>query len=439
MNNKSLLVGGCIALLISLGLGGCNTANKNSIFRVAPTNSNGTILIDAKQRAILTQNVTEKVKGPDGKLYDRQITRACAEPNPDAFSVLSSSLSLAGSFEGKSGESLATQLTKSIGESGLNIGLRTQSIQILRDMMYRLCERYFNGAIGPEELKKQAARDHRLVIAVLAIEQLTGAIVPRPAAIISSSTADTGANLLETQKNLEKGREILKKSTEAFDNANAVATTARKAADTKRAEANDPKNAPNSTALEKEAVKLEGEASTEEMKAKDLERQMQEDQANVSALEEKRDAAKSVQSGTSGGAKFSNAPSPSCCTSKTGDCCRPLSDKQTKIIAETVTTLITSAFKDTNEVVLQCLSEIKGNDDAKEWCLNYLASEQTNADANKAHAEARQLEARTVLVAEYFKGLTKVAPLFKEGVLPDGVVSQGGILDLKILGNPPEE
>ena len=115
-------------------------------------------LIDAKQRAILSSTVNDRF-------------RFCAEPSPDAFTTFSSVLNL-------SKDETAT-LRAALSESGVNIGLRTQTITVLRDMMYRLCERYLNEGINSEALTIQAARDQRLIASILAIEQLTGAVQPR--------------------------------------------------------------------------------------------------------------------------------------------------------------------------------------------------------------------------------------------------------------------
>src|SRR3546814_17556486 len=68
---------------------GC-TANENSIFRTYDGTANKIALIDAKQRAILSN----KIDPPDEKPRIGKIsTRICAAPSPDVFSVLSSALS----------------------------------------------------------------------------------------------------------------------------------------------------------------------------------------------------------------------------------------------------------------------------------------------------------------------------------------------------------
>lgn len=50
---------------------------------------------------------------------------------------------------------------------------RIQTINLLRESMYRTCERYLSGAINHESFVVQAGRDWRAMLAILAIEQLT--------------------------------------------------------------------------------------------------------------------------------------------------------------------------------------------------------------------------------------------------------------------------
>jgi hypothetical protein len=89
--------------------------------------------------------------------------------------------------------SLLFGFSGSSAEQGSTIA-RTQTINLLKEVMYRTCERYANGGIGPLELGVQAIRDQRLIIAALAIEQLTGAVMPKPTIIGAAGSAGTGAD-----------------------------------------------------------------------------------------------------------------------------------------------------------------------------------------------------------------------------------------------------
>jgi hypothetical protein len=81
-----------------------------------------------------------------------------------------------------------------VSESAANIGLRTQSIQILRDGFYRLCEAYMNG-LSEEQYTIMLRRYQTNMVALLAIEQLTGAVKGGDAVI--SASAGSGMDLRE--------------------------------------------------------------------------------------------------------------------------------------------------------------------------------------------------------------------------------------------------
>lgn len=127
------------------------------------------ILIDAKQRGIFTRNA-----------------RMCAEPSPDALSALAASNKL--DLATPQGTSIGEAL--SISEAAGSIGLRTQSIQLMRDHMYRLCEAFQNGAITPFTFELLHRRFQTTMVAILAIEQLTG--VARPPAVVLGGSSTAG-------------------------------------------------------------------------------------------------------------------------------------------------------------------------------------------------------------------------------------------------------
>lgn len=191
-----LEVAGIILIGGSLLLSGC--ANLNSIYREAYLSRNepSIIIVDAKQRAILTSPRPAAVSDSSGKLQFVESYRAfCAEPSPDVFSVLSQAASASGQF-GRDTTSInaALQAAFSNSEAGSTIP-RTQTINMLREMMYRTCERYMSGALSKLEFPIQAVRDQRIMVSILAIEQLTGAVTPRPVALLASSNASSGQDM----------------------------------------------------------------------------------------------------------------------------------------------------------------------------------------------------------------------------------------------------
>jgi hypothetical protein len=81
------------------------------------------------------------------------ITITCAEPSPDALTALSTSVGTSA----ETAKAIANLAISSV-ESAASIGLRTQSIQQLRDGMYWPCEAYAGGAMDDAEYNSQQRR-----------------------------------------------------------------------------------------------------------------------------------------------------------------------------------------------------------------------------------------------------------------------------------------
>ena len=172
--------------LAALSLAAC--ANLNSIHRVSDLRAEGQIeMIDAKQRAIISvptisATSTQRSEQDVSALQSTKF-RVCAEAAPDVFSIYA----LAAAAEGRAsfapgedaGRDLEGLATLSAAETASTIE-RTQTINLIRESMYRTCERYLSGAIGADTMEIQAARDQRAMVAILAIEQLTGVVKRRP-------------------------------------------------------------------------------------------------------------------------------------------------------------------------------------------------------------------------------------------------------------------
>jgi hypothetical protein len=165
--------------VVPLLLIGC--ANLNSIHHDLDTSQGRGAMVDVKQRAIIVSKNT----------YD---TRICAEPSPDAMS--SYALQLAA--EGKAPTKEALELAFNQKEGSAFVGLRTQSIQVLRDQMYRICEAYLSHGISSGEYELLMRRSQRVMVALLAIEQLTGVMRrPQPMSFMSASAGIQGDTVLK--------------------------------------------------------------------------------------------------------------------------------------------------------------------------------------------------------------------------------------------------
>jgi hypothetical protein len=156
---------------------GC--ANLNSIHRNLNISDGNGVLIDIKQRAIIA------VKTEKGQ------TMVCAEPSPEAMSAYMAELAAKGEVATKS----AAQLTTAAREASSFTGLRTHSIQLLRDVMFNNCLRFINGTLTSGEYNMEARILQKQMVALLAIEQLTGIVRVPTVAIDTSSSAEASRSL----------------------------------------------------------------------------------------------------------------------------------------------------------------------------------------------------------------------------------------------------
>lgn len=161
------------ALAASSALCGCAAMDSLHWSYPGPGNSR-VITVDAKQRHLILNKVVTKV---GGNVTNEQI-RACAEPAPDTMAAYSSSLA---GFLGLAPRE--AQFSSAAGETVASLE-RTQTVNLLREMLYRTCERWLSGALDQKQFLALSARDHRSLVAVLAVEQLTGVVKP-PSTIIS--------------------------------------------------------------------------------------------------------------------------------------------------------------------------------------------------------------------------------------------------------------
>ncbi len=197
MNVKALLV----ILLIPI-CGGC--ANFETLERSTRLPHHGlAIHLDAPQRLVFSDK--------DGNL--------CAEPSPDALQAYAASLGAGISAPSYGAASLAYALEA----SSASIGLRTQSITLMRDALYRICEASHNGSLVHGDVVQLLERSQDLTLGVLAIEQLTGAVVARQAILTSAANASAAANISNTQASLNNAmaNEELKKAAVATAEADA--------------------------------------------------------------------------------------------------------------------------------------------------------------------------------------------------------------------------
>lgn len=235
-----------IVLSCCMVIAGC--ANLDSIYRPIDVNGNA-VSLDAKQRAIFSASGTKQAV-------------VCAEPGPDALSAYGASFS--GTFARSPTEQ--AQLSAALAEQSASIGLRTQSIQLMRDTMYRACEGYLSGGITATQFYLLHRRFQNLTLGLLAIEQLTGAVKAEQVALSTSGGAATGDNTEVETAALTKAMTDKNAAQDAYDaailqlgkDATALAAAKKNAADLKKAL--DAK--PNPTKEDKDAAAAAAEAAT---------------------------------------------------------------------------------------------------------------------------------------------------------------------------------
>jgi hypothetical protein len=160
------------------------TGCSSTIHKIAAVDGIQTLSIDAKQRlVIVNDDGGPKTLGSPGRRI------ACAEPSPDALVAQAAALSANLTTPKAVNAAIGAANT----EAAASIGLRTQTIQILRDGYYRICEAYMNGSIGKDDYKKVLLGVDEFITVVAAIETIGGTVVP-PAVSITAGKPTTAAN-----------------------------------------------------------------------------------------------------------------------------------------------------------------------------------------------------------------------------------------------------
>ena len=142
-----------LCLLLSAGCG----ANFHAINQGFDMSDGHVHLVDIKERAIVS-----KRKPGSGDLI------VCSEPSADALSTLASQYS-----GNVTTPRVGVDLSAATLENATYVGLKTASIQLLRDQSYNLCQDYMNGVISSEGYNILIRRNQKIMSAILAIDQLT--------------------------------------------------------------------------------------------------------------------------------------------------------------------------------------------------------------------------------------------------------------------------
>ncbi|TKB67857.1 MAG: hypothetical protein E8D52_11345 [Nitrospira sp.] len=327
--NSVLMLTRIIILLTLWTTYGCG-ANFNSIYRKFETEDDS-VLIDAKQRVIaVTQSKTD-LKDSSGKITATETTtRLCAEPSPDALSALSAAASASGSYK-----EISAQLAGSISEVASNIGIRTQSIQLLRDGMYRLCEAYMNGALDRKEYMGQQRRYQIMMSGLLAIESLTDVVTPKQVVLRGESAATTGRGILEAEKNVKEAKDNLKTAEDEEAKAKVALAAAKTAKEDYEKQHPDP-----ATRTEEQNKKLKDLDDEVAASQKTLEHKTDAKNSKKTMVEEMQEILEAAKSLTAKSSTSGTIESGSCSRS-----CSTFTENNNDKMIDTVNSIVKDMFK----------------------------------------------------------------------------------------------
>lgn len=210
----SLRQGSILLLLMFLvGCANLQTLNRHSRLPLA-SGAGRAVHLDAQQRLIVFT-----------------ATGYCAEPSPDALAAYAAALGFGSS------RLPGNTVAGSAAFNGLagSIGLRTQSITLMRDTLYRTCEMMLNGKLSEAQISVLMARSQDLTVVIMAIESLTGAVVAAPVTLTPGGAASSTAAIVSNAENLSAARERQAAAKASFDAKKAAleqATTAHSEAKT---------------------------------------------------------------------------------------------------------------------------------------------------------------------------------------------------------------
>jgi hypothetical protein len=175
-------------LLFAAVLFGCS----GTIFERANMDSGESFFIDARQRMVSNVSLEGK-QFTNGQITPRRIV--CAEPSPDVALAMARSLG-AGVNVLSYGSGSASAATS---EALAQLGERFAAVQLLRDILYRSCEAYANGAISNTTYALMMARLDETTTTLLLGEMAAGAFGRQLGAAQASSESKTTTSLVESR------------------------------------------------------------------------------------------------------------------------------------------------------------------------------------------------------------------------------------------------
>ena len=154
-----------VAVAVSFALLGTGCAGFGTkTFKEFNINEGTSISIDATQRVILVNDNVLK-KGGDGK----KTTMVCAEPSPDALVAAAAHAAAKADVPNVGGG----ELSGGFAQTASSIGIRTATIQVLRDGYFRACEAAMNGMLDERSYGNILNGIGPVMVGLVAIDGLT--------------------------------------------------------------------------------------------------------------------------------------------------------------------------------------------------------------------------------------------------------------------------
>jgi len=182
-SRKKVVIAGITVLALSACSSTIHTTSKLGPYDV--------LSIDAKQRLVIA-----------GTRPGTEQRIICTEPSPDAIVAAASYAAARAqrnvSNTGSDGSVSSNNTNGAAGfgrsESVGSIGLRTPTIQLLRDGYFRVCEAYLNGAIGKSHYDGVVRNIDSFMITLVAIEAIGGVVTAPAITIASGGSLTLGAD-----------------------------------------------------------------------------------------------------------------------------------------------------------------------------------------------------------------------------------------------------
>jgi hypothetical protein len=156
-------MGAALCGALALACAACD----GTIFKTFNLKQGESLSIDARQRLVFVGD--RDVLDGAGRATGRKVQVVCTEPSPDA--IVAKAAAIAASA---TSPQIAAALSGSFTESAASIGVRTPTIQLLRDGLFRACEAYMNGILTRQDYHVILFNYDRIMAALLIVEAAAG-------------------------------------------------------------------------------------------------------------------------------------------------------------------------------------------------------------------------------------------------------------------------